>query len=129
MPVLVEELADAPAFAALSHAELERLAARGERMVVPAGAELAKEGDFGHSFFVIVEGTAQVAVAGAILRKLAPGDVFGEVAVLTSGRRTASVTATTPMTLISLFKRDAWELETQNPAFGVQLRALVADRA
>ncbi len=115
-----------PFFTNLSSAELASLAAATERIEVAAGAELAREGDFGHSVFVVLQGTAQVSVGGAHIRELTAGDVFGEVAVLASGRRTASITALTAMTLLSLFKRDVWELEKRNPAFGEQLRALTA---
>jgi CRP-like cAMP-binding protein len=124
MSVSVEELAAVPACMMLSDAELRALAASAELMEVAAGTELAREGDFGHSVFLVVRGTAQVTVDGAPVRDLTAGDAFGEIAVLASGRRTASVTSTTPMTLISLFKRDVWKLEQDNPAFGEQLRAL-----
>jgi CRP/FNR family transcriptional regulator, cyclic AMP receptor protein len=59
---------------------------------------------------------------------LGPGDVFGEIAVMTSGRRTASVVATSPMRLIALFKRDGWELEQRSPKTAERLRSLAADR-
>jgi CRP-like cAMP-binding protein len=58
---------------------------------------------------------------------LGPGDVFGEIAVMASGRRTASVVATSPMGLIVLFKRDVWELERRSPEAAGRLRALVAE--
>ena len=59
---------------------------------------------------------------------LGPGDVFGEIAVLASGRRTASVVATSPMRLIALFKPGVWALEKRSPAAVERLRALIADR-
>ena len=62
------------------------------------------------------------------VRTLGPGDVFGEVAVLKSGRRTATVVATSPMTLIAIFKRDVWALEQRSPEAAERLRGLVADR-
>jgi CRP/FNR family transcriptional regulator, cyclic AMP receptor protein len=122
--VSIEELAAVPALTLLSGAELDSLAAAAERIDVPAGTELAVEGDFGHSVFIVLQGTARVAVQGETVRELSAGDAFGEIAVLASGRRTASVTAETPMTLVSLFKRDVWELERQNPAFGERLRSI-----
>ena len=128
MTVPVEQLAGVRAFRELSSTELAGLAANAEELAVPAGTELAREGDFGHSVFVVVDGAAQVTVDGAAVRELGTGDVFGEVAVVASGRRTASVTASTPMTLISLFKRDIWELEKQNAAFGDRLRTLTEPR-
>ena len=65
---------------------------------------------------------------GEVLRALGPGDIFGEVAVLASGRRTADVVSTTPMSLIAIFKRDVWALERRSPEAAERLRGLVAAR-
>jgi CRP-like cAMP-binding protein len=54
--------------------------------------------------------------------------VFGEIALVASGRRTASVVATSPMRLITLFKRDLWALEEQMPTFSAALRETVLRR-
>ena len=62
------------------------------------------------------------------LRVLGPGDIFGEVAVLASGRRTATVVSTASMTLIAVFKRDVWALERRSPEAAERLRGLVAER-
>jgi hypothetical protein len=48
--------------------------------------------------------------------------------VLKSGRRTATVVATSQMRLISVFKRDVWALERRSPEAAERLRGLVADR-
>ena len=93
-----------------------------------AGTELTREGDFGHGFFAIEDGTADVVRDGALVAQLGPGDVFGEIALVASGRRTASVVATSPMRLITLFKRDLWALEEQMPTFSVALRETVLRR-
>jgi CRP-like cAMP-binding protein len=77
---------------------------------------------------VIESGTAEVSADGVTVRTLGPGDVFGEIAVLMSGRRTATVVATSPMRLLALFKRDVWALERRSPALAERLRALVAER-
>ena len=63
------------------------------------------------------------------LDALGPGQVFGEVAILSSGRRTASVVATSPMRLIGFFKRDVWALEQRAPEAAERLRTLVAERS
>lgn len=72
------------------------------------------EGDFGHSLFLI-EGTK--------IGDLGPGDVVGEVAVLASGRRIATVVATSPVQAIAFFKPDVWALEKQAPEAARRLRA------
>ena len=87
---------------------------------------LIREGDFGHSVFAIVGGTAEVSVEGAVVRRLGQGDLFGEIAVLSSGRRTATVTSTSAMRLVVFFKRDLWRLADERPAFGEALREVTA---
>ena len=61
-------------------------------------------------------------------RRSAPREVFGEIAILSSGRRTASVVASTPMRLITLFKRDLWLLEEHAPRVGAALRETARER-
>ena len=64
---------------------------------------------------------------GARIGAAGPGEVVGEIAVLASGCRTASVVATSPMRLISLFKRDVWALERTAPRAAERLRALIGE--
>jgi CRP/FNR family transcriptional regulator, cyclic AMP receptor protein len=51
---------------------------------------------------VLLEGEADVTVAGDSVGTARPGDVVGELAMLGSGHRTATLTATTPMTVLVL---------------------------
>lgn len=120
----VGDLGAIPLLTELDERELEMLAAGADRVDVEAGEELTREGEFGHAVFAIVAGTAEVTVDGAVVRRLGPGEVFGEIAVMASGRRTATVTATTEMRLISLFKRDLWSLADRNRGFADKLRGV-----
>ena len=117
-----------PILSGLEPADLDAVASVASEVAVDAGRELTAEGDFGHALFAIESGTAEVSRDGEVLRALGPGDVFGEVAVLASGRRTATVVSTTPMSLIAIFKRDVWALERRSPEAAERLRGLVADR-
>lgn len=117
-----------PILSGLGPEDLDAIASVASELEVEAGRVLTAEGDFGHALFAIEEGSAEVARDGEVLRSLGPGDVFGEVAVLTSGRRTADVVATTPMSLIAIFKRDVWALERRSPEAAERLRGLVAER-
>ena len=90
--------------------------------MVDTGEPLTTEGDFGHCLFLIESGTADVSIDGAAVRAVGPGDVVGEVAVLASGRRTATVVATSPMRTIAIFKRDVWALERKAPTAARLLR-------
>jgi CRP-like cAMP-binding protein len=118
-----ERVAAVTIFAGLPEAELAAIAEAAFDVEIAAGQELATEGDLGHALFAIETGTADVTKNGATLRKIGPGDVLGEVAVLSGGRRTASVVATSPMRLIGLFKRDVWALDRTAPAGAARLRA------
>ena len=117
-----------PLFAGLSSAELESLASVAGELEVDQGEAVATEGDFGHAFFAVEEGEAEVLQGDEAIAKLGRGDVFGEIALLSSGRRTASVVAVTPMRLISLFKTDVWRLEREAPEVAEALRETVRER-
>lgn len=118
------DLETIPLLAGLDERELAVLAAGADRVDADAGEELTREGEFGHAVFAIVAGTAEVTVDGTVVRRLGPGDVFGEIAIMASGRRTATVTATTELRLITLFKRDLWSLADRDPGFAERLRGV-----
>jgi CRP-like cAMP-binding protein len=121
-------LATIPLFTALAPEQLDELAQVASEAEAGPGDEVATQGDFGHALYAIESGTAEVSRDGEPVRTLGPGDVFGEVAVLQAGRRTATVRATSELKLIALFKRDVWTLEQRSPETGDRLRRLIADR-
>ena len=89
-----------PFFSSVSEPDLVAVAALTNELSVTAGSVLANEGDLGDEFFVIESGTAEVSQRGAAVATLGAGDFFGEGALLREERRTATVTATSPMVLI-----------------------------
>ena len=124
MVVIMERarVAGIPFFGGLSAAELDAVAAVATEREFAAGEQLTTEGDFGHCLFVIESGSAEVSTNGAPVHVVGPGDVVGEIAVLASGRRTASVVATTPVRALAFFKRDVWNLEREAPELERRLR-------
>jgi CRP-like cAMP-binding protein len=118
-------LAAVPLFAGLGVDDLTVLASAAREVAVDAGETLAVQGQTGHALFAILSGTAEVIADGAKRATLGPGDVFGEIAVLAAGHRTASVVATAPMRLIALFT-DA--LEERSPEVAARLRELARGR-
>ena len=122
-----EELTQIPVFAELTLDQRQRIAGLCTELEIEAGATLLREGDFGYAMFAITAGTADVLQEGDVIRTLGPGDVFGEIAVLASGRRTATVVARTPLKLVTVLNRDVWELERDAPALGAALRAQIAE--
>jgi CRP-like cAMP-binding protein len=99
-PIRREEVVDligrAPIFAACSKKELRRIASLAEVVDLPAGHELTHEGEPGRDFLVLAEGGAEVRRNGRRVRTLRKGDWLGEIALLTGGPRTATVTTTAP---------------------------------
>jgi CRP/FNR family transcriptional regulator, cyclic AMP receptor protein len=111
----VEALKNAPLFQGLSKKELTELARQSEDLEVPEGYVLTREGDTGQEFFVLVEGKAEVSVKGKSLGERGAGEFLGEIALLEDTKRTATVTATTPLRLFVLTRQDFRRLVDQNP--------------
>jgi CRP-like cAMP-binding protein len=107
--------------------ELDAVARVASEREFAAGETLMSEGDFGHSLFLIESGSADVLVEGKKVREVGPGEVLGEVAVLASGRRTASVVATSEVQVIAFFKPDVWRLERDAPEAARRLRAAMEE--
>ena len=122
------KLAVIPLFADLPDADLATIASAALEVQVEAGETLAAQGQTGHALFAILSGTADVIADGAKRAVLGPGDVFGEIAMLAAGHRTASVVATSRMTLIALFNDGVSVLERQSPEAAARLRELAASR-
>ena len=115
-------------FAGIPEEELGAIARVASPREFATGEVVTTERDFGHSLFLVEAGSADVSVNGSQVGVVGPGDVVGEVAVLASGRRTASVVATSPMQVIALFKRDVWALERDAPEAARRLRTAIGER-
>jgi CRP-like cAMP-binding protein len=121
-------LKDIDLFRTLSKSELALLAQWTDEVEVQAGKVLGREGEIAYEFFVIEEGTASVEVDGRHVTELGPGEWFGEIGLIAADRRTATVTASTPMRLIVVFGPNFRELTRQLPAVTETIRAEIARR-
>ena len=122
------QLSTLPAFADLAEEEQARIVEAGDLIDVSPGASLTAEGEFGYSFFIVEEGTAEVTEHGEPICELGAGDFFGEIGLLVTGRRTASVTATSPMRVFAMFEQDFRRLCAEVPAFERRVREVMAKR-
>jgi CRP-like cAMP-binding protein len=122
------ELHQIPLFASLNESELEELTESFEVRSTAADTPLIDEGTGGYSFFALADGQARVTANDKEIATLSPGDCFGEMALLGSGRRTASVTTTTPATLYVMFGTEFRRLEQSHPELVAQIKALMRER-
>ncbi len=86
-------LKTAPVFERVAGEDLAPLARVAEVEVYAPGGAIVKEGDTGDALFIIVRGHARVEFKGRAIAQLGPGDTVGEMAVLDSEPRSATVTA------------------------------------
>ena len=121
--MLRAELKDVPFFSSLSKRELTTVAQQMEEIDIPEGKQLVREGDFGHEFFLIVDGTAEVVRGGARIAERGPGEFFGEMALLDEERRTATVTAKSPMRVLVMTRQNFRALDGTAP----EIHATVAE--
>ena len=90
-------LKQVPLFSGLSDKDLKRLGMMLQERVFAAGDDVAVEGQEGHGFFLIEAGGATVSRGGEMINTLGPGDWFGELALISRGPRTATVTASSEL--------------------------------
>ena len=124
----IDHLQLVPLFAACSRKDLQLVARRAEDVRVAAGKALISEGETGHEFFVILEGTAKVSRHGRKIASLGAGDAFGELALLEKAPRNSTIIAETDMELVVLGQREFAGLIDEVPGFARKLLAGMAKR-
>jgi CRP/FNR family transcriptional regulator, cyclic AMP receptor protein len=111
----VSRLKSIPLFEDVPDDELAQIAGFAQEVNVEAGRELVREGDFSYEFMVIEDGEAEVTRHGEHVNDLGPGDFFGEMGLLEKTLRNATVTAKTPMRLVTLTGWDLKRMERHIP--------------
>ncbi|MEO6019287.1 MAG: MFS transporter [Knoellia sp.] len=97
-----ELLRRVPMFGSLTLPAVEQLARGLELLTVPAHETVFRQGEVGDCYFLIESGEVAVVGDGAVVATLGPGEGFGEIALLRSGPRTATVRALTELRLRAL---------------------------
>ncbi len=134
MPVLtrqsdkVELLSDVPLFSELSKKELTALARISDEVGVREGAELVCEGKWGHQLAIILEGSAVVRRNGRKIAESGPGDVVGEIGLVTDRPANATVVMAEPSVVLALEPRAFRTVMAEMPSVATKILATVADR-
>jgi CRP/FNR family transcriptional regulator, cyclic AMP receptor protein len=117
-----------PLFDEVGDEELAQIAPFAQEVSVEEGKVLVREGDFSYEFMAIEEGKAEVTRSGEHVADLGPGDFFGEVGLLEKTLRNATVTAKTPMRLVTLTGWDLRRVERTAPQALERVRSVLEER-
>lgn len=117
-----------PLFSDASDEELKQVAAFAQSKEVPAGEVVVQEGGFSRELLAIEEGTAEVSRDGEHVADLGPGDIFGEAGMLDDEMRSATVTATSRLKLISMGHFEVKRLKKDAPDVYRRIEELVEER-
>ncbi len=123
-----ELLSKVSLFAGLRQKELHRVASLMTRAQVPAGTTLTRQGTTGHEFIIILDGQAIVSRDGQEIATVSTGDFQGEISLLDGGPRTATVTTTTPTTVMVATRQEFMALLDEAPEIARQMLPALAHR-
>jgi CRP-like cAMP-binding protein len=127
--VTPEVLAKVPLLSGLDRRALESFARTLKQRTFRAGQVALGEGESGVGFFIVLDGTAAVTIGGQPVRRLGPGDWFGEIALLTADSvRTATVTAETDVTCVGLTEWEFKPFLAEHPDVAWQIMVTMAHR-
>ncbi len=122
-------LSAVPLFSHCSKRELAAIARLAHELDLPEGHTLIKEdARVAYSFFILVDGGAEVRRGSARVAKLGPGDCFGELALILQRPRTATVTLTTRSRLLAISPHNFQPLLKRSPGIQLKLLEALADR-
>ena len=118
-----------PLFSGASDDDLKQVATFAESREVSEGTEVISEGGFSRELMAIEDGTAEVTRGGEHIADLGPGDIFGEQGMLDDNIRSATVTATSPLKLISMGHFEVKRLKKDAPDVYGRIEKLVEERS
>jgi CRP-like cAMP-binding protein len=121
-------IARVPLFADLSKSELAQVVSLADEIDLPADKVLIREGERGREFFVLLEGEAEVTRKGKKLATRGSGEFFGEIALVSSLPRVATVTTKKPSRALVIRDVEFRALLRKAPAIAVKVLQAVADR-
>ena len=124
----VDDLTGIPLFESLSAEERASLAEWFEISDASAGTVLVSEGAAGYSFYVLLDGAAEVTVGDETVATYGPGDFFGEMAILGDGYRSATVTMSSPGKVLVMFGTDFRRLQQEKPEIASVIEDAVRTR-
>ena len=123
-----ELLAGCPLFKGIDPAGLAGLAEVATAVDFPPNHVIARQGDIGTGFFVVVDGSVRVVRDGAVIAHLGPGEFFGELSVLDRLPRNASVISDGATSCLALASWDFEKVLLDQPQLTLHILRGVATR-
>ncbi len=124
----VDVLRKVPLLSGLSKKELTLVARHTTEAEVKAGTQVMRQGELGREAMVILSGSAVVRRNGRKIKELEPGDVMGEISLVTNAHRTADVIAISDMRVLVADAREFSTILDQNPKVAAKVMKTIADR-
>jgi CRP/FNR family transcriptional regulator, cyclic AMP receptor protein len=123
-----ELIGGCPLFRGIDAAGLGAISGAAIEVDFPAERVIARQGEIGTGFFVVVDGMVRVTRDGAVVARLGPGEFFGELSVLDGGPRVAQVTAEVPTRCLALASWDFERVLREEPGIALAVLRVVAGR-
>jgi CRP/FNR family transcriptional regulator, cyclic AMP receptor protein len=123
-----EQLQSLPLFSACSKRELDAVGRLADETRLRAGTILTRQGSPGHECFVLLDGRADVRIGRKVVAHIGPGEIVGEMALLESEPRTATVVTTTPVRALVMTRPNFTAALEQAPNLARRVMRTLAHR-
>lgn len=114
-------------FSGLSRRQRKIIAQHADEVDVPNGAKLVEQDRLAIELFIIKSGSADVYDGDELINQLGPGDIVGEIGVLETHKRTATVIATSPISAVVMYGPELMALKNSVPALFADLEEVGSD--
>lgn len=124
----IEQLKRVPIFKQCTGAELQSLAMNTDEISLPERRTLITEGKSNDTFYILMDGEAEVSIQGKTVNRLAAGDFFGEISMLDRGPATATVVTTSPVEALVMSHMQFRDAIQSHDDIALRVIAVMADR-
>ena len=123
------QLKDVELFRSLPDSTLDKLSEQCQTVILQPGETLFKDGDPGHHMYAVLDGRLTIIKEEQEIAQINGGQVFGEMAIIESKNRSATVQAADPTTLMEITKPQFDSLLASNEQFLFSLLTTLSDRS
>ncbi|MFA7257429.1 MAG: cyclic nucleotide-binding domain-containing protein, partial [Kiritimatiellales bacterium] len=121
-----------PLFKGMRKGQVKKIILLGEVREAAAGIRAVTAGEQGSSMFLLLEGSVKIEAEGSEIARLNPGEIFGEIALVNPGPRSADVVALEPLKYIEISWQGLQNMQKRFPRLAgkvfLNLAAILGDR-